>query len=163
MGLTADEMRQIYLRTVIVKSPTYGIVSGYHELPYVCFGASFENERKITRVTGKVQVSPQFIIKPEHYNPSYGDLFGEDNVDVELTGRMFGFIGFRGRPVECKSEHIELRHLDTSIDRALQDTLDELELQEDVTTGVFITPNSRYFPISIERFISGILDQEFRE
>lgn len=161
MALSPQEMRQLFDGTVIVRRPTYGIVTGYHEVPYVCLGESFEPGRETTRVRGKVHVSPRFVIRPPHYEPSYGEIFGEENVDGALAGRIFGFLGFHSKPVECKSEQLELKHLDASVDHVLADTLDELEQREDITTGVFITPDSRYYPVSIERFISSILEDEF--
>ncbi len=163
MPLGGDEMHDIFERTVIVRRPTYGIVKGYHELPYVCLGESIGEGGRTTRVKGKINVSPRFLIRPQHLEPSYEEIFGEDNVDLELSGRMFGFLGFRGRPVECKSEDLELKHLDTSIDEALSQTMSELERMEDITTGVLITPNARYYPVSLERFISSVLDDEFSE
>ena len=161
MSLSHDEMRRIFERTVVVRRPTFGIVSGYHELPYVCVGASFEPGRTTTKVSGKVHVSPRFIIRPEHYESSYAEIFGEDNVDMALAGRIFGFMGFRAKPVECKSEHLELNHLDVSVDRVLSETLEGLERNEDIITGVIITPDSRYYPVSLERFIATILEDEF--
>ncbi len=122
---------------------------------------SFEPDHETTEVRGKVHVSPQFIIRPQHYEPSYGEMFGEGNVDSALSGRVFGFLGFRGRPLECKSDFLEVRHVDASIDQMLSETLDTLERQEDITTGVIITPNTHYYPVSVERFISSILDDEF--
>ncbi|MDX9972611.1 MAG: hypothetical protein RBU21_06470 [FCB group bacterium] len=159
--LSHDEMRDIYQRTKIIRRPTYGIISGYHELPYVCLGAALEPRFQTTEVRGKVQVSPRFLIRPSHLEPSYEEIFGEDNVDAALMGRLFGFLGFRDKPVECKSEHLEVKHLDATVDRALSEVLDQLERHEDITTGVIITPNSRYYPVSIERFISSVLEDEF--
>ncbi|MBI2433732.1 MAG: hypothetical protein HYV26_12770 [Candidatus Hydrogenedentes bacterium] len=161
MSLSADELRSIYRKTVIVRKPTYGIISGYHELPYVCLGTAIEPGYSATRVKGKIQVSPRFVIRPSQYLPKYEEIFGENNVDVELNGRIFGFLGFPNRPVECTSERLELRHLHESVDHALSESLDELERREDITTGVFITPNSRYYPVSVERFIASILEDEF--
>ncbi len=161
MALSPDEIREIFERTVIVRSPTYGIISGYHELPYVCVGTSFEPSRTTTHVRGKIHVSPRFVIRPTQYEPSYGEVFGEDNVDMALAGRMFGFMGFKSRPLECKSEELELKHLDTSIDNVISETMDELDRMEDITTGVLITPDSRYYPVSVERFISSVMEQEF--
>ena len=161
MSLSSDEMRDIYQRTQVVRRPTYGIVSGYHELPYVCLGESHQAGHVTTEVRGKVHVSPRFIIRPPHYEPSYEDIFGEDNVDIALAGRVFGFLGFRSKPVECKSESIEVVYRDIAVERVLADVIDELERREDITTGVIITPNSRYYPVSIERFIASIVDDEF--
>jgi hypothetical protein len=70
MPLDSDEMREIFRRTVVVRKPTYGIVSGYHELPYICLGESIESGYQTTRVMGKIQVSPQFLIRPQHYQPA---------------------------------------------------------------------------------------------
>lgn len=155
-------MREVFRQTRILRTPTYGIVRGYHELPYVCLGASCESGYETTRVSGRVQVSPRFIIRPEHYAPTYGEVFGNENVDVALAGRVFGFLGFRAKPVECKSEHLEVQHLNHSLERAIGETLDALERHEDITTGVIVTPDSRYYVISIERFVSSILEDEFR-
>lgn len=158
--LDFNEMRQIFLRTRIIRKPTYGIISGYHELPYICLGESLESGQQTTRVQGKVQVSPRFVIRPSHCEPSYREIFGED-VDLQLAGRVFGFLGFKDRPVACKSEHIEVAHVGDNMDEVLSRVLDEMERQEDITTGVFITPNTKYYPISIERFIASILEDEF--
>ncbi len=154
-------IREIFQQTQIIRKPTYGIISGYHALPYVCLGTSFEPGHSTTRVRGKVHVSPRLLIRPSHLEPSYADIFGEDNVDAEISARVFGFLGFRDRPVECSSEDLELKHIDASVDRVLSETLDELERYEDITTGVIITPDSRYYPVSLERFIATILHDEF--
>jgi len=161
MPLSADEMRELFRATVIVRKPTWGIVKGYHELPYVCLGRATESGYGTTRVKGKVQVSPQFIIKPKHYAPNYEEIFGEDNVDVALMGRVFGFLGFPDKPVECTSEMLEVNHLEEPVDRVLSECLDGLDRAEDIATGVIISPDSRYYPVSVERFISSVLHDEF--
>lgn len=159
--LSNREIRDIFERTRIVRKPTYGIVSGYHELPYVCLGPSPEENGHTTQVKGRIHVSPRFLIRPSHCEPSYDEIFGEDNVDVQLAGRMFGFLGFRGRPVECSSEHLEVKTVPSSVERALAVAQDELDRYEDITTGLIITPDSRYYPVSIERFIACVLEDEF--
>lgn len=163
MEPTGSELREIFSQTVVVRRPTYGIISGYHDLPYVCLGESFEPGSVTTVVRGKVHVSPQFVIRPPQYNPSYDEIFGAEYTDRALVGRIFGYFGFRERPVECKSEHLELTHVDLSIDEVLSDTLNDLERREDLTTGVVITPNAQYFPVSVERFITAVLEDEFGE
>jgi len=161
LSLSRDEIQDIFQRTVIVRKPTYGIVRGYHELPYICLGESDKQGSKTACVRGKIQVSPQFVIRPSHYSPKYGEIFGEDNMDLALAGRIFGFIGFPQKPVECTSEHIEFKYLEISVEQALAQNIDELERKEDITTGLIITPSSRHFPVSIERFITSVLDDEF--
>ncbi|NIA12892.1 MAG: hypothetical protein GWP08_02335, partial [Nitrospiraceae bacterium] len=54
-----------------------------------------------------------------------------------------------------------VKHLSQSIDATLSEVMDDLERREDITTGVIITPNSRYYLVSVERFISSILEDEF--
>ena len=162
MALGPSEIYDIFNQTVVVRRPTYGIVSGYHELPYVCIGSTKATSTSTTRVTGKVHVSPRIVIRPSQYEPSYGEIFGGENVDVAIAGRIFGFFGFHGKPVECKSEHLEVKHLDSSVDVVLSEILDDLDRREDITTGVIVTPNAQYYPVSIERFISSVLEDEFR-
>jgi len=161
MSLDSEEMRRIFRRTVIVRKPTYGIVRGHHELPYVCLGPSFEAGFETTTVKGKVQVSQQFIIRPSHYSPRYEDVFGSEHVDMEISGRAFGFMGFPKRPLEFKSEYLEIEHGHESVDSLLARCLDDLDRREDITTGVLISPDNRYFPVSVERFIASVLDDEF--
>ena len=54
-----------------------------------------------------------------------------------------------------------MKHLDRALSQVLGDTLDQLERFEDIRTGVIITPSSQYYPVSIERFIASILEDEF--
>lgn len=161
MSLDAHEMRQLYRRTVVVRKPTYGIVRGYHELSYICLGPAISDGHETSKVVGKVQVSPQFVIRPSHLGPSYDDIFGSEHVDVEISGRLFGFMGFPNKPMECKSEYLRIDPCRESVDTVLAACLEELERHEDITTGVIISPNNQYFPISVERFISSVLDDEF--
>jgi len=159
--LNHDEMRAIYERTQIIRRPRHGIISGYHDLPYVCLGVTGEMEDETLKVQGKVHVSPRFLITPQQLGPSYAEIFGEENVDASLTGRVFGFLGFQGRPVECESEHLMVERLERDAERVLDDVIDQLERTEDIKTGVIFTPSSRYYQVSVERFIASILDDEF--
>ncbi len=161
MNLDSREMQAIFDDTVIVRGPRYGIIKGYHELPYVCIGRAIESGYQSTRVQGKVMVSPQFVITPDHYGPNYEDIFGTEHLDKELVGRMFGYMGFRDKPIECRSEYVNVDHVDKTIDEVLSETLDDMERKEDIVSGVVICPNAQYYPISVERFISSILDDEF--
>lgn len=154
------ELQAIYRDTEIIRKPTYGIISGYHELPFVVLGESFDSKGQTTRVQGRIQVSPRLILRPPTAEPSYDEIFGEEHVDDFLVGRMFGFFGFRDRPVECKSDYLQLEHLDRSVSTVLGEVLDDIEYREDITMGVVMSPNTQYFPVSVERFIASILDDE---
>ncbi len=155
------DLRMVYEMTRILRKPTYGIVTGYHELPYVCLGEATEPGHRTTRVKGRVHVSPRFIVRPRHLEPSYAEIFGDEYLDAALQGRIFGFMGFKGRPVECSSEHLEVEHLPDGMDAAVSRVLDDLERYEDITTGVILTPNPDLFPVSVEAFIASILEDEF--
>ena len=41
--------------------------------------------------------------------------------------------------------------------------LDELAQREVINTGVIVSPDVRFYPVSVDRFIREILDQEFRD
>lgn len=159
--LSLEEMRAIYDHTEIVRRPTYGIVSGYHTLPYICLGVTGEMEDETLKVQGTVHVSPRFVIRPEHLGDEYGEIFGDVDMDEGLTGRLFGFFGFRGRPVECKSEDLTVERLNRRAPDVLDNVMDGLSREEDITTGVILTPSSRYFQVSIERFIASVIEDEF--
>lgn len=161
MSLSAHEMRQLYRATVIVRKPTYGIIKGYHELPYICLGPAIDEGHVTTKVVGRVQVSPRFVIRPSHLSPSYEEIFGAEHVDAEISGRLFGFMGFPDRPMECKSELLEIQPCDKPVDEVLATCLEDLERREDITTGIIVSPNNQYFPISVERFIGSVLADEF--
>ncbi len=161
MSLSPNEMRGIYEDTVIIKKPTFGIVSGYHELPYICVGRSSTLEGRALCVRGKVEVSPRFVVRPAQYAPRYEEVFGEENVDVALVGRVFGFMGFPRHQVECASEDLEIQQVEGTLDEVISRCLDDLARREDITTGVVMTPDSQYYPISIERFIASVLEDEF--
>lgn len=162
MALSPQQMRAIYENTHVVRRPTYGIITGYHELPYFCLGQDHDRGTGTVRVRGKIQVSPRFIIRPAHLSPRYEEIFGSENVDLEIAGRFFGFLGFPDKPVEIKSEEFELTHLPENLDEAVNNVLDQMARHEDIRSGVIVTPDSRYFPVSVERFIASILDDEFR-
>jgi len=161
MGLSPKELKALFDQTVVVRQPRYGIISGYHELPYLCLGEAIESGALTTRISGKIQVSPRFLIRPQHLEPSYREIFGDDLPEA-LAGRMFGFLGFKGRPVECKSEYLKVEHLKLPVEQSLSETLDRLDRMEDITTGVLVSPNAEYFPVSVERLIAAVLEDEFR-
>ena len=58
-------------------------------------------------------------------------------------------------------EQLELTHVPDGVDECINASLDELERKEDIRTGIIITPESRYYQISLEKFIAHILDDEF--
>jgi len=153
--------REIFEETEILKKPTTGFVSGYHALPYIVLGRSLHEVDNVVEIRGKINVSPKFVISPGHLGPTYGELFGTEGVDENIVGRIFAFSYLKKHQVNIESEELRIRSIEREMGSVLASVLDELERKEIINTGVIITPNIRFYPISIEKFILKILDREF--
>ena len=153
-------MQHIFDETRIVKRPTHGIVTGYHRLPYILLGESKERHDRSLEIRGRINVSPRFVWHPNYPGIKYEEMFGEDNIEPALVGRVFGFLAFRGKPVNFESEYLKVKEKEMRTERLIEAVLDELERKEDIETGVVQTPDVRFFPVSIERFIASIVGEE---
>ncbi len=153
--------REVFEETEILKKPTAGYVSGYHMLPYILLGRSSHKETNAVEIRGKISVSPKFVISPEYLGPTYGELFGTDRIDEHIVGRIFAFPYLKKHQVNIKSEDFSIRDIEKGIESAIASVLDELERKEIINTGVIVTPNIRFYPVSLEKFILRILDREF--
>jgi hypothetical protein len=65
--------------------------------------------------------------------------------------------------VLLESEDLAIRRHEHDPARHLERVLDELSRREVIDTGVIVSPDARFYPVSLDRFIREILDQEFRE
>lgn len=153
--------REIFEETEILKKPTTGFVAGYHALPYILLGRSLHDVRNVVEIRGKISVSPKFVISPGHLGPTYGELFGTDQIDENIVGRIFAFSYLKKHQVNIQSDELSIKSIEKEMKSVLASILDELERKEIINTGVIITPNIRFYPISIEKFILKILDREF--
>jgi hypothetical protein len=153
--------REVFEETEILKKPTAGFVAGYHMLPYILLGRSLQKSNQVVEIRGKIVVSPKFVISPEHLGPTYGELFGCDGLAEEIVGRIFAFPYVKKNQVNIQSEEFSISNSEVAIEAALASVLDELERKEIINTGVIITPNIRFYPVSLEKFILKILDREF--
>ena len=153
--------KEIFDETEILKKPTTGFVAGYHNLPYILLGRSHESEREIVEIRGKISVSPKFIISPEHLGPTYGEMFGAEELDESIVGRIFAFPYLKKQQVDIQSEELTVTNLNREMESVIAAVFDELERKEIINTGVVVTPNIRFYPISIEKLILKILDREF--
>ena len=156
-----DLIRHIFEHTRIIKRPTYGIVSGEHKVPYVLVGESLKHSTGTFEARGEIHVSPRMVWTPNYPSKTYGELFGEEDLPKGIMARTFGFLSFRGEPVEIQSEHLKSKELRMNVEDAESRILDELARKEDIETGVINSPDVRYFPVSLEKFISSILKDEF--
>ena len=155
----------IYTATVVMVVATdllTGIITGYHVLPYILVAPEHDQPARAVEVRGRIKVSPRLVIAAGGDGPTYGDLFGErELMDRRLVARVFSF-RYASR-VTLESEDLAIRRHDHGAESHLDRVLDELSRREVIDTGVIVSPDARFYPLSLDRFIREILDQEFRE
>ncbi len=155
-------MREIYHKTKIARKPICGIVSGYHDLSYILVVPAHDNPSHTIEVTGKINVSPKFIISAESLNETYGDVFDPTTFDENIEGRLFSFTYTRKKNINIKSEHFQIERYEELPQEHFNRVEDSLAMKEDTHTGLITGPDYNYYPVSIDKFISEILDREFR-
>jgi hypothetical protein len=152
----------VFAQTEIVRKPITGIITGYHVLPYILVAPEHERPAHAVEVRGRIKVSPRLVLgAPGSDGPTYGDLFGErELMDQRLVARVFSFR--YASKVMLESEDLAIRRHEHDPGRHLERVLDELARREVLDTGVIVSPDARFYPVSLDRFIREILDQEFR-
>lgn len=155
-------LRSVFDETRVIRKPLTGIISGYHVLPYVLVGPEHDRPGSLVEVRGRIRVSPRLVLAAGGDGPTYGDVFGEtDLMDRRLVARVFSF---RYAPrLALESEDLRISRQAGDTEGHLGRVLDELTRQEIVNTGVIASPDARFYPVSLDRFIREILDDEFRE
>ncbi len=78
-----------------------------------------------------------------------------------LVARVFSF-RYASR-LALESEDLNIRRQEHDPESQLDRVLEELVQREVIDTGVIVSPDVRFYPVSLDRFIREILDQEFRE
>ena len=155
-------LAEVFAGTRIVRKPLTGIIAGYHVLPYVLVGPEHDQPGRAVEVRGRIKVSPRLVITAGSDGPTYGDLFAErDLMDRRLVARVFSF-RYASR-VAVESEDLKIRRQERDAHGHLDRVLEELAQREIIDTGVIVSPDARFYPVSLDRFIREILDQEFRE
>lgn len=157
-----ERLRHIFEETRIVRKPLSGIIAGYHVLPYILVGPEHEQPQRSVEVRGRIRVSPKLIFAPGRDGPTYGELFGEHELmDHSLVARVFSF-RYASR-VSLESEDLKIRRQDRDAGGHVERVLDDLTRREVINTGVIVSPDVRFYPVSLDRFIREILDQEFHD
>ena len=82
-------------------------------------------------------------------------------MDHRIVARVFSF-KYAGR-VSLESDDLKIRRHEREPGTHVERVLEELSRREIIDTGVIVSPDARFYPISLDRFIREILDQEFRE
>jgi hypothetical protein len=154
-------LRHVFDETRIVRKPMTGIITGYHVLPYILVGAEEEHPGRSVEVRGRIKVSPRLVLGPGQ-GPTYGELFGErELMDHRLVARVFSF-RYASR-VALESEDLKISRQAREAESHVERVLEELAQREIINTGVIVSPDPRFYPVSLDRFIREILDQEFRD
>jgi hypothetical protein len=153
-------LRHVFEHTEILRKPLTGIITGYHVLPYIIVGPEEDRPNRSVEVRGRIKVSPRLVITPRDAGLTYGEFFAErELMDQAIVARVFSF---RYAPrVNLEHEELKITRQEREAPRHLERVLDDLARQEIVNTGVISTPDVRFYPVSIDRFIREILDQEF--
>ncbi|MBI3629749.1 MAG: hypothetical protein HY217_09275 [Candidatus Rokubacteria bacterium] len=158
----AELLQHVFDETNVLRKPLRGIISGYHVLPYILVGGDHASPACSVEVRGRIKVSPRLVIAPGRDGPTYGELFGETELmDQTLTFRVFSF-RYASR-VSLASEDLQIQRQDRDAQGQVERVLEELAQREVINTGVIVSPDVRFYPVSIDRFIREILDQEFRD
>jgi hypothetical protein len=157
----SEAVRHVFDETRVVRRPLTGIITGYHVLPYILVGSERDRPGRSVEVRGRIRVSPRLVITPRTEGPTYGELFGErELMHHALVARVFSF---RYAPrVALESEELSIRRQTQDPDTQLERVLAELAQREVINTGVILSPDARFYPVSLDRFIREILDDEFR-
>jgi hypothetical protein len=161
-SVNEEFLRHVFDGTRVLRKPLTGVIAGYHVLPYVLVGPERREGQHTVEVRGRIRVSPRLVIPVNTEGPTYGEIFGDrDLMDRRIVARLFSF---RYAPrLTFESEDLSIRRHDRAPDAQLESVLDDLARREIVNTGVIESPDVRFYPVSLDRFIREILDQEFRD
>lgn len=157
-----EYLKRVFEDTQVLRKPITGIVSGYHVLPYVLVGPDEEQRQRSVEIRGRIRVSPRLIISPRHLGQTYGELFDDPELmDRTLVGRVFSFLYATRQNVQLESDDLRIIRAERDPRTQIERALDELMRGEILDTGVILAPDVKFYPVSIERFITEILEREF--
>jgi len=155
-------LKGIFEQTRVLRKPVSGIVSGYHVLPYILVGPDTEMEQRAVEVRGKIRVSPRLVIRPGDEGQTYGEVFRDPEImDRVLVGRLFAFRYAARRHALIESEDLTIRPAEGDPEACIERILDELARGEILDTGLILSPDVKFYPVSLDRFLHEILDREF--
>jgi len=156
-------LKSVFEQTQVLRKPISGIIAGYHVLPYILVGPQEDRGQRSVEIRGKIRVSPRLVISPSYRGQTYGELFDDPEVmDRALVARVFSFLFTSRHQVQLESEELKIVKSDRDPRAQLNRALDELMRREIINTGVILCPRVKFYPVSIERFLTEILDEEFR-
>jgi hypothetical protein len=157
-----EYLKSLYYRTEILKKPISGIISGYHELPYVLIGDQESGPDKSVKIKGRIKVSPKLIMTGSELAETYGDVFDPETMDQSLAARIFSFLYVRNHQYKIHHDDFSIQQVEKPARELGEEILDNFALQEVIDTALIRSPDIKFYPVSLERFINEILDREFR-
>ena len=164
-----EQLREVFTKTEIRRSPITGIVEGYHTLPFTLVGPNDESDEYTEnpgalKLTGKITVGPKLVMTLGSQDEIFSEIFPEELpfMDRRLVGRMFSFNAGYRRNHRIRNEFLHVEKMVGSDQEVLAKVLNELERAEIINMGVIWCPEPRFYPISIERFIVSVLDRELK-
>lgn len=153
--------RDVFQKTRVVRKPISGIVSSYHELPYILVTPDNEDTSRTMEINGKVSVSPKFVISPQQLGETFGEVFDPETFDSQIVGRVFAFAHGRNKNLKVTSDYLRITPVTKAAEEHVNDVQDRLMREENVRTALLFGPAFQHYPISLDRFISEIVDREF--
>jgi len=158
-----EYLKHLFDTTEILRKPVSGIIAGYHVLPYILVGPQEDRPARSVEIRGKIKVSPRLVLAPGRAGQTYGDLFKDSELmDQAIVARVFSFLYSSRHQVTLESEDLNIQRSDREPHLQAERALDELAQREIIDTGVILAPNVRFYPVSLDRFITEILEQEFK-
>ena len=116
-----------------------------------------------TCTTAPIASNPcRLIISPRQVGQTYGELFDDPELmDKALVGRVFSFLYAARHNVQLESDDLRIIKAERDPGSQIERALDDLMRGEVLDTGLIFSPDVKFYPVSIERFITEILDREF--
>lgn len=157
-----SKLKEIFNATKVLRKPVTGIISDYHELPYILITPAKEGSAKSLEVNGKIKVSPKFILSASALQESFGEVFDPETFSSDIEGRLFSFAYSNKKNLKVESEEFHVKESNTQADILLDRVHDRLMQKEDIKTALISGPEFDFYPISLDRFINEILSREFK-
>ena len=82
-------------------------------------------------------------------------------MDTNLVGRVFAFTKVVSGNYDVTSEHLKIKRHEWSPDTLIEKVIEEMTRFEITDTAVVKTPDVRFYPFAVQRFINEILKDEF--
>ncbi len=157
-----EQQKKIIEETHVLRRPFIGIVSGYHDLGYRVLGPEVESGSGSVQIAGRLFVSPKLVWTPSEIEKTFGDLFKDSEMmDSDLVGRVFAFPKAASGNFNIDTEHLKATQHEWSPELLAEKVMNELARKEITDTAVIRTPNIRFYPLAVQRFIHEILVEEF--